>query len=77
MFRRIDFYDLFSLPWTERDIDPEVSPFRDELRTTYFLCLDEIDTQIKYVILLRCTKYFHMNVPYGDYTGEKRIEIKM
>lgn len=76
MFRRIDFYDLFSLPWTERDIDPEVSPFRAELRTTYFLCLDEIDTQIKYVILLRCTN-FHMNVPYGDYTGEKRIEIKM
>lgn len=77
MFRRIDFYDLFSLPWTERDIDPEVSPFRAELRTTYFLCLDEIDTQIKYVILLRCTKYFHMNVPYGDCTREKRIEIKM
>jgi len=63
MFRRIDFYDLFSLPWTERDIDPEVSPFRAELRTTYFLCLDEIDTQIKYVILSRCTKHSHMNVP--------------
>ena len=76
MFRRIAIF-MISSPWTERDIDLEVHSDPNYGQPKFSLCLDEIDTQIKYVILLRYTKYFHMNVPYGDYTGEKRIEIKM
>jgi hypothetical protein len=62
MFRRITIF-MISSPWTERDIDLEVHSNPNYGQPKSSLYLDKIDTQIKYVILSRCTKHSHMNVP--------------
>jgi hypothetical protein len=54
---------MISSPWTKRDIDLEVHSDLNYGQPKLSLCLDEIDTQIKFVILSRCTKHSHMNVP--------------
>jgi hypothetical protein len=50
MFRRIAIF-MISSPWTERDIDLEVHSDPNYEQPKFSLFLDEIDTQIKYVIL--------------------------
>jgi hypothetical protein len=62
MFRRIAIF-MISSPWTERDIDLEVHSDPNYGQPKFSLFLDKIDTKIKYVILSRCTKHSHMNVP--------------
>jgi hypothetical protein len=62
MFRQITIF-MISSPWIERDIDLEVHSDLNYGQPKFSLYLDEIDTQIKYMILSRCTKHSHMNVP--------------